>query len=659
MKTTQTLFGILSIAFGLSAGTAQAGFSLSTTSGAYVVIPNNASLNITNNMLTVECWFNCSVPSSTWASLVSKLPSSTTFSAGWDLRLGGLLPRGSIYINPPNNGSGPAIWDIAGNGQQTANEWHHYAMQYDGTNYLVWMDGNLNYSTNIVAQIEVGSNPIHIGCQNSGWRLFTGWIAEVRISKSARYNRPFIPQIRFAADPNTIALYHFDEGQGTTVADSSGNGNNGTIQGTGAWSSIVASQNSLTNGLVAYYPFNGNANDASGNGSNGVGFDVSYAQNRFGVAGAAASFNGSSSFAYVTNFFSSQPTQITYSIWFQTANRVTVTNAQFYLAGATGYVLDLGWDCGVGLNNPNPLPDNGPVIGAYNGFGMYKYVDWANYYYCDITNFVFTSDQWHHVVAVYSGSAMSLYLDGSFRNTIQHPSSTQGLHSLEIGAHSWGNGSGIGDQYSGLIDDVRVYFRALSSNEVQQLYAYESTPPENTLTNGLVAYYPFNGNANDESGNGNNGTVVGATLTTNHLGKADSAYAFNGSNTYIRVTAPNLPFGNDPRTIAGWIKVDQNPTRDMNFVASWGYGNWLPADSWKSGFGLAIHNDSADLVAWCAFGVTLPTAYYAFRTNTYYAVAATYDGNGTCELFVNGLRFGQQYVGELNTFTNNHLLHIG
>ena len=38
------------------------------------------------------------------------------------------------------------------------------------------------------------------------------------------------------------------------------------------------------------------------------------------------------------------------------------------------------------------------------------------------------------------------------------------------------------------------------------------------LNNGLVAYYPFNGNANDASGNGNNGTVNGATLTTDRFG---------------------------------------------------------------------------------------------------------------------------------------------
>ncbi|MBF0303373.1 MAG: LamG domain-containing protein [Desulfamplus sp.] len=56
-----------------------------------------------------------------------------------------------------------------------------------------------------------------------------------------------------------------------------------------------------------------------------------------------------------------------------------------------------------------------------------------------------------------------------------------------------------------------------------------------TLKEGLVAYYPFNGNANDESGNGNNGAVNGAVLTKDNLGNANSAYSFDGVNDYISV----------------------------------------------------------------------------------------------------------------------------
>jgi hypothetical protein len=52
-------------------------------------------------------------------------------------------------------------------------------------------------------------------------------------------------------------------------------------------------------------------------------------------------------------------------------------------------------------------------------------------------------------------------------------------------------------------------------------------------TNGLVAWYPFTGNADDHSGNGFHGTVMGASLTEDRFGNAESAYDFDGLNDYI------------------------------------------------------------------------------------------------------------------------------
>jgi len=75
---------------------------------------------------------------------------------------------------------------------------------------------------------------------------------------------------------------------------------------------------------------------------------------------------------------------------------------------------------------------------------------------------------------------------------------------------------------------------------------------KSTLNDGLLAYYPFNGNAKDSSGNGNNGTIYGATLTTDRFGKINSAYNFNGINNYISVNATN--FLNNNYTFALWFK---------------------------------------------------------------------------------------------------------
>lgn len=74
-------------------------------------------------------------------------------------------------------------------------------------------------------------------------------------------------------------------------------------------------------------------------------------------------------------------------------------------------------------------------------------------------------------------------------------------------------------------------------------------------TDGLVGQWLFDGNADDSSGNGYNGTVYGATLTTNRFGAANSAYYFDGTGTtYIdigNVAAFNFGFGDF--TLSAWV----------------------------------------------------------------------------------------------------------
>ncbi len=74
-------------------------------------------------------------------------------------------------------------------------------------------------------------------------------------------------------------------------------------------------------------------------------------------------------------------------------------------------------------------------------------------------------------------------------------------------------------------------------------------------TGNLIAYYPFNGNADDESGNGNNGTVMGAALTQDRLGNDSSAYSFNGVDNYIAYPVLwNSP--PDSITLVAWFNAD-------------------------------------------------------------------------------------------------------
>jgi hypothetical protein len=80
------------------------------------------------------------------------------------------------------------------------------------------------------------------------------------------------------------------------------------------------------------------------------------------------------------------------------------------------------------------------------------------------------------------------------------------------------------------------------------------TVPSYVSTTGLVGWWPFNGNANDESVNGNNGFVNGPILTTDRFGNSNKAYSFDGVNDNINPLQNNLPFGTTARTISVWFQ---------------------------------------------------------------------------------------------------------
>ena len=87
--------------------------------------------------------------------------------------------------------------------------------------------------------------------------------------------------------------------------------------------------------------------------------------------------------------------------------------------------------------------------------------------------------------------------------------------------------------------------------------------PSYVPTSGLFGYWPFNGNANDESGNGNNGAVNGAVLTTDRFGVVDKSYSF--SNDDITVNMQNSFFSND-FSISTWVLLDNLNNSYPTFV---------------------------------------------------------------------------------------------
>ena len=94
---------------------------------------------------------------------------------------------------------------------------------------------------------------------------------------------------------------------------------------------------------------------------------------------------------------------------------------------------------------------------------------------------------------------------------------------------------------------------------------FAQTVPSYVPTSGLIGWWPFNGNANDESGNGNNGNLQGSmTFFADRFGNLQSALLGNGASS-IEIPTPNdLPLGNNSRTISMFFKVNDLSTLSSN-----------------------------------------------------------------------------------------------
>ena len=92
---------------------------------------------------------------------------------------------------------------------------------------------------------------------------------------------------------------------------------------------------------------------------------------------------------------------------------------------------------------------------------------------------------------------------------------------------------------------------------------------QSNLQSGLVAWYPFDGNASDMSGNGNHGTVNGATLGTDRHGQLNKAYSFDGVNDKIEISGYKGITGNLARTVSCWFRGNQTNGQG-GYLIRWG-----------------------------------------------------------------------------------------
>ena len=185
----------------------------------------------------------------------------------------------------------------------------------------------------------------------------------------------------------------------------------------------------------------------------------------------------------------------------------------------------------------------------------------------------------------------------------------------------------------------------LSANVMAQVPSY-------VPTNGLVGYWPFNGNANDESGNGNNGTVNGAILTSDRNGNSNSAFSFNNSEITTFISSSQF---NSDYTISIWVRVNSNnasyPTFLVgnNVLSGLGDPSYLITQLYQYKF---VHYMQ---IAPTNAGVTLIQSN-SLNLDTWYHLVIS-STNQQCKMYIDGI--DNSIAGPIYLSNFGSYLHIG
>jgi hypothetical protein len=419
----------------------------------------------------------------------------------------------------------------------------------------------------------------------------------------------------------------------------------------------------IPNGLVAYYPFDGNANDMSNHGHHGaVHTGVTSAADRFGNPSHALSFDGSTGYIEIPGQDFNFPTDLTISFW----ARPEASQVPF------ARIMDKS------VYHTSPNQNKG-------GFQILHWnYDASNYTF----NSVYTNNQlayfrkvnippnvWSHFTVVKSFNQIFYYLNGNLTSFLTTPTEQSNIVStddlpLTIGTCNGGHthpASGPISFFKGVLDEIYIYNRPLSVEEVLRIYQDEAPTSQPTgqplarptnqptgrpttqpttkpteywdlpahLKNGLVAFYPFNGNAEDKSGNVQHGTAHSVAVASDRFGKPQSAFSFNGG--YVEIPGYGFHFSAGEFTLSFWIKPfdSASQTATLPTILDKSLGN----------AGFSFYSDSPAMdeffLKWMItvsgsavveFSPSIPTA-----TSGSWVHIVTTVASDLCEVYVNGV----------------------
>jgi hypothetical protein len=481
------------------------------------------------------------------------------------------------------------------------------------TNLVFTWDGNVNganaklyvsgVESTTLAQVGTGTRnndatlPIHIGRSQYDTGYYKGIIDDVRI-----YNRAI-------STSEITSLYSFGASK----------------------LGVTKTPTGLKSGLVGHWTFdgknmtNGRVDDISGQGNHGNTSGISTSTfYTVGKMGQGAQFDGVDDSVAGNNVEILNPSNPnTICMWAKSADINAMSG------GFTQHLLNHGYNTGNGLR----------IIINTGGSLHVSYQVGGVTYSKESTTQVFFNNTWVHVCETFDGaSTLALYANGSALSTTGSASVNFSTNFFTLGKRS------SQGYFTGTLDDLRIYSRALTASEILQLYNAGAPKTNVTLAptglkSGLVGHWTFdgknmtNGRVDDISGQGNHGNTSGISTSTFYtVGKMGQGAQFDGvdDNITLPLAASLAP---SSITVSTWIKTNSSATQDI--IAKANVNN--SHHSWE----LSLNSSGKAILGINTSSGSNPdytiTSNASISLNAWTLITATYSSSGPMAVYINGV----------------------
>jgi hypothetical protein len=269
-----------------------------------------------------------------------------------------------------------------------------------------------------------------------------------------------------------------------------------------------------TNGLVGWWPFNGNANDESGNGNNLTNNGAQLTADRFGNTNQSFLFNGTTD--YLSRNIFNGLTDCSMSFWVNMVNYPQNSNGSEFISNGNGNSNGFGIKYAYG-------------VGASNIITLITY---GNNYNVTNSNFNPSLNNWYHIVVNKVSNSYSIFINGQLN------SNGNGITNSSIGFFTIGavknSSTNIYNFFNGKIDDIGIWNRALTQAEITDLFTSSSVGISEVSQSNLFSVYP--NPANSQINVKADTNLLGSIYTVyDNTGKVVLSGKINTENTVIEL----------------------------------------------------------------------------------------------------------------------------